>query len=318
VPGAIANQFQAFEDIPLSWDAWDVDIFYDDKMWLAEPADSIRVIEANTLRATLQIKRRILNSDYVLQISLRHNSPRLDFKTTIQWRERKILLKVAFPVDILSPTATYEIQWGNVERPTHRNTSWDWARFETAAQKWVDLSEGDYGVSLLNDCKYGHDIRDNNMRLTLLRGSTAPDPDADLGEHHFTYSLFSHTGGWDERTIAEAYALNDPILVYRANVEPTETRAAARVARSFIAVDQPNIVIETIKKAGDGRGVIVRIYESQRKRGTFNLTTNFPLAQAWRTNILEENQEKISVDRLGLKYVIKPYQIVTLRLVPTV
>jgi len=316
--GAIANQFQAFEDIPLSWDAWDVDIFYDDKMWLAEPADSIRVIEANTLRATLQIKRRILNSDYVLQISLRHNSPRLDFKTTIQWRERKILLKVAFPVDILSPTATYEIQWGNVERPTHRNTSWDWARFETAAQKWVDLSEGDYGVSLLNDCKYGHDIRDNNMRLTLLRGSTAPDPDADLGEHHFTYSLFSHTGGWDERTIAEAYALNDPILVYRANVEPTETRAAARVARSFIAVDQPNIVIETIKKAGDGRGVIVRIYESQRKRGTFNLTTNFPLAQAWRTNILEENQEKISVDRLGLKYVIKPYQIVTLRLVPTV
>jgi len=156
------------------------------------------------------------------------------------------------------------------------------------------------------------------MRLTLLRGSTAPDPDADLGEHHFTYSLFSHTGGWDERTIAEAYALNDPILVYRANVEPTETRAAARVARSFIAVDQPNIVIETIKKAGDGRGVIVRIYESQRKRGTFNLTTNFPLAQAWRTNILEENQEKISVDRLGLKYVIKPYQIVTLRLVPTV
>ena len=115
------------------------------------------------------------------------------------------MLKVAFPVDILSPQATYEIQWGNVQRPTHRNTSWDWARFESCAHKWVDLSEGDYGVSLLNDCKYGHDIHDNVMRLTLLRGPTMPDPAADYGEHHFTYSLFPHAGGWDERTQAAAY-----------------------------------------------------------------------------------------------------------------
>ncbi|MBT3188207.1 MAG: alpha-mannosidase [Anaerolineae bacterium] len=314
----IANQLQAFEDIPINWDAWDIEIFYDDKMWLAEAATSVSVVESNALRATLEIKRRILNSDYIQRISLQHNSPRLNFETTIQWRERKILLKVAFPVDILSPTATYEIQWGNVERPTHRNTSWDWARFETAAQKWVDLSEGDYGVSLLNDCKYGHDIRDNIMRLTLLRGTTAPDPDADLGEHQFSYSLYPHSGGWDERTIAEAYALNDPILFYQADVDLTKASSLKCGAESFIQVDQPNIVIETVKKAEDGEGYIIRLYESQRKRGAFTLTTNFPLTEAWRANILEENLEEIPVKGLSLKYAIKPYQILTLRLLPAI
>lgn len=312
----IANQMQVFEDIPINWDAWDIEIFYDDKMWEAEPATSVSVVESNNLRATLEIKRRILNSDYVQRIFLRHNSPRLDFETTIQWRERKILLKVAFPVDILSPTATYEIQWGNVERPTHRNTSWDWARFETAAQKWVDLSEGDYGVSLLNDCKYGHDIRDNIMRLTLLRGTTAPDPDADLGEHHFAYSIFPHVGGWDERTITEAYALNDPIIFYQADVDLTEASSPTREAESFVQVDQPNIVIETVKKAEDGHGFIIRLYESQRKRGELTLKTNFPLAEAWRANILEENQERLKIESRRVFYAIKPYQILTLRLIP--
>ena len=190
----VANQFQAFEDRPLSFDAWDIDIFFDDKMWTADPATSVEVMEAGPLRATLEVQRRILGSECVQRISLAYNSPRLDFDTTVNWQERNILLKVAFPVEILSPTATYEIQWGNVERPTHRNTSWDWARFETCAQKWVDLSEGNYGVNLLNHCKYGHDIQDNVMRLSLLRSTTMPDPKADQGEHRFAYSLLPHTG----------------------------------------------------------------------------------------------------------------------------
>ena len=212
--GAVANQFQAFEDRPKQWEAWDVDIFYDDRMWLAEPAESIRVAEAGPLRATLEIRRRILHSGYTQRISLAADSPRLDIETTIDWRERHILLKVAFPVDILAPAATYEIQYGNVQRPTHRNTSWDWARFETCAQKWADLSEGGYGVSLLNDCKYGHDIHGNVMRLSLLRSPTYPDPEADQGEHRFTYSLLPHAGGWEAGTVAEAYALNDPLVVW--------------------------------------------------------------------------------------------------------
>ncbi|MBW2581172.1 MAG: alpha-mannosidase, partial [Deltaproteobacteria bacterium] len=318
--GAISNQFQAFEDIPLSGDAWDIDIFYDDKMWIAESATSVKVVEEGQFCATLESKRRILNSRYTQTISLHHNSSRIDFDTHFDWQERQILLKVAFPVDILSPTATYEIQWGNVERPTHRNTSWDWARFETAAQKWVDLSEGDYGVSLLNDCKFGHDIRDNVMRLTLLRGTTAPDPMADLGEHSFKYSLFPHTGSWDERTVAEAYALNDPVFVYQSTMDdrPQAGENSALVflyQQAFIQVDHPNIVIETIKRAEDGNGVIVRLYESQRQRGEFTMSTAFELNSAWRTNILELNQKEIFVAGNQLKFQIKPYQILTLRLV---
>jgi len=318
--GSITNQFLAFEDRPLNPDAWDVDIFYDDKVWLADPADSVRVVERGPLRATLAVRRRILNSEYVQRISLAHNSARLDFDTTIQWRERHILLKAAFPADVLSPVATYEIQWGNVQRPTHRNTSWDWARFETCAQKWVDLSEGGYGLSLLNDCKYGHDIHANVIRLSLLRGPTNPDPEADEGEHRFTYSLLPHAGRWDEKTVAEAYALNDPLILWtkKTKDEGRRTDEETPVFRlsSFVNADLPSVVIETIKQAEDGQGIIVRLYESQRRRGDLTLSYSFPLARAWRTNLLEENQEEIDCCGECLTVPIKPYQILTLRLLP--
>jgi alpha-mannosidase len=309
--GKVANQFQAFEDRPRDFDAWDVDITYDDKMWLAESAESVRVVESGPLRATLEERRRILNSPYVQRISLCHNSPRLDISTTIQWQERHILLKTAFPVDVLAPAATYEIQWGNVQRPTHRNTSWDWARFETCAQKWVDLSEGGYGASLLNTGKYGHDIRNNVMRISLLRSPTTPDFEADQGEQRFTYSFLPHACGWNETTVAEAYALNDPLIVW-ANPAPAPMPATAVTA--LVSCDLPNLVIETIKQAEDGCGIIVRLYETQRKRGQTTLTAAFPVAQAWRTNLLEEDQHVLEVDGKQVKVPVKPYQIVTVRL----
>jgi alpha-mannosidase len=321
-PGTLANQFQAFEDRPRTPDAWEIDIYYDDRTWFAEPAESIQVVESGPLRAALRIQRRILNSTITQHISLAHKSPRLDFDTTVQWNERHVMLKVAFPVDLLSPLATYEIQWGNVQRPTHANTSWDWARFETCAQKWVDLSEGDYGVSLLNDCKYGHDIRNNVLRLTLLRGPTVPDPEADLGEHTFTYSLLPHTGSWDERTITQAYLLNDPIILWQpgdhgpVNAMDYQPPNPSLEASSFVTVDRPNVVIETVKQAQDGQGLIVRLYESQRQRADFTLTTSFPLAGAWRTNLLEEDTEALATTGHCVRDSIRPYQIVTLRLLP--
>jgi alpha-mannosidase len=313
---AIANQFQAFEDRPLRWDAWDVDIFFEDKMWKSNPASSVNVIESGPLRATLEVRRRILHSEYVQRISLHYNSPRLDFDTTIDWRERHILLKVAFPVNVLSNVATYEIQWGNVQRATHRNTSWDWARFETCAQKWVDLSEGDYGVSVLNDCKYGHDIRDHSpqggvIRISLLRGTTSPDPEADQGEHRFAYSLLPHAGSWGETTIAQAYALNDPLIVAQLGGQILELQPI-----SLLSAEPANIVVETIKRAEDGNGLIVRLYESQRRRGQARLNLGFTLGSAWRTNLLEENQTELRPDGKTLTLSVRPYEIVTLRLVP--
>ena len=312
-PDSIGNQLQAFEDRPKSWDAWDIDIFYDDKMYLAEPATSIEMVEFGSLRQTIEIKRRILNSEYVQHISLNHNSPRLDFDTWMNWQERHIMLKVAFPVDVLAPYATYEIQWGNVQRPTHRNTSWDWARFETCAHKWVDLSEGDYGVSLLNDCKYGHDIQNNVMRVTLLRSPTMPDPMADYGEHQFKYSLYPHAGSWNEETQREAYALNDPIIVYQWTMDDGQSTKVNNLS-SMVSVSSPNVIIETVKRAEDGDGIIIRLYESQRKRGPVQFRLGFAVESAWETNLLEENESELSVENDSIHLNLKPYQIMTIRL----
>ena len=315
--GQYGNQFQAFEDRPLNWDAWDVDIFYDDKVWIAELPDSIEWIETGPLRQTLEIRRQILNSTIVQRISLNRGSARLDFETEVDWQERHVLLKVAFPVDILSPAATYEIQWGSVQRQTHRNRSWDWARFESCAQKWVDLSEGDYGVSLLNDCKYGHDVRGNVLRLTLLRSPTFPDPEADRGMHRFTYSLLPHAGSWDDRTIGAAYGLNDPVIVSQAGDRHFESDghlpAPGLRPPSFVSVDSPNVVIETVKVAEDGRGVIVRLYESQRMRGEVVLTAGFAIGEAWITNLLEEDAAALEVEGNRVRLQVRPFQILTVR-----
>jgi alpha-mannosidase len=309
--GQVANQFQAFEDRPLAADAWDVDIYYEDKKFLSAPASSIKVVEAGPLRATLEIHRQILSSSYVQRISISQNSARIDFDTVIDWCQQNILLKSAFPVEILSPRATYEIQWGNIERSTHRNTSWDWAQFEVWAQKWADLSESDYGVSLLNDCKYGYDIKDNLMRISLLRGTTTPDHLADQGKQEFCYSLLGHSGPVGETTVAEAYCLNDAIMLIENNGETQ----AAKSAGSFLSADNPNVVIETIKKAEDGKGIIVRLYESLRKRGTVTLTAGFKIAEVYRSNLLEENLTKLEHSANEIKLSVRPFEIITLRII---
>jgi len=180
------------------------------------------------------------------------------------------------------------------------------------------VSEGDYGVSLLNDCKYGHDVQDNApagtvMRLSLLRSPTVPDPDADRGTHHFIYSLLPHAGDWGRETIAQAYLLNDPVLVHPVE-DPQPVHAHDRPGTAFVSVDRPNVVIETVKVAEDSDGVIVRLYESQRQRGPCTLRTNFPVRRAMRTNLLEDDVEALPVDNAGIHFSIKPYEIITIRL----
>ena len=151
------------------------------------------------------------------------------------------------------------------------------------------------------------------MRISLLRSPTMPDPEADQGEHHFAYSLLPHKGRWNEATIAAAYGLNDPVLVFRGQAE-TGTPGKGVADASFISVDQANVVLETIKRAENGRDVIVRLYESQRRRGPVTLRTGFTLADAWRTNLLEEEQVALAVTQHTVTFNIRPYEIVTLRL----
>jgi len=305
--GSIANQFQAFEDRPVYWDAWDIERAYDDKLWLSDPAQEIgwlkRVHYGLVSRLTAYFTQRLYSTGFI-----GFNSPRLDFFYHHPMARKTYPAQSSLPVDVLATQATYEIQWGNLQRPTHENTSWDWARFEVCAHKWADLSEGDYGVSLLNDCKFGHDIHDRVMRLSLLRSPTEPDAHADEGEHTFAYSLLPHKGGWDERTIAAAYSLNDPWLILPLNSQPIKSEF------SLVSVDTPNVVIETVKQAEDGAGLIVRLYESQRCHHKVTLRVGFALARVWRRDLLENPQEELTPFENQVQFELRPYQIVTLRL----
>jgi alpha-mannosidase len=310
--GAIGNALLAFEDRPMNFDAWDIDIFYEDRTEKISGVESIKLIETGPLRVGVEIRRKYRSSTIRQTIYLYRDSKRIDFDTWVDWHEHFVLLKAAFPVNVMSPVATFDVQWGNVQRPTHSNTSWDWARFETCAHKWADLSEGNYGVALLNDCKYGYDIHENVIRLTLLKSATYPDPNADQGEHLMTYSLLPHTGDWRTEVVPEAYDLNNPIILRRVD---TGASGAGTLA-SLVSVNVPNVVIETVKMAEDGNGLIVRLYENERNRGKVTVTTGFDLAEAHECNLLEENEQEFETRGNALDIDIRPYQIVTLRLLP--
>jgi len=315
--GTIANQWIAYEDRPNNWGAWDVDIFHDEKHWTSDPATSITVIEATPRRGTLEIRRRILHSDYVQRISLAAGSTTLEFDTTIDWRDRHALLKAAFPVDVLATKATFEIQFGNVERPTHTNTSWDWARFETCAQKWVHLGEQDFGVGLINNGKYGHRIHDNTIYLSLLRGSTSPDPTADVGTHQFKYALV--IGENAVKTAAEAYALNDPVFTFTSQqaIPNADEALSFTLLRKHELNPSESFIIETIKRAEDNRGIIVRGYESARTRETVELEFGFDVGAAYQSTILEVDGAPLNVENgQAVRFSVKPFEIVTLRIIP--
>ena len=302
------NLLTVFEDKPEVESAWNIDIEYKNKFWNLEKADSIEAVECTPVRAAVKVVRSFNKSTVTQTIALYPNSRRVDFITHADWQETEKMLKAAFPVDILSPKATYEIAYGAIERTTHENTSWDRAKFEVAAHKWGDLSEGGYGVALMNDCKYGYDVKENVMRLTLLRSPIYPDPVADRGEHDFTYSLYPHAGGWREGGVVRAgYELNVPLTA-----AVTGAHAGALPAEcEWIHVDGEGAVVEAFKKSQDGEGWILRIYEANGGRGKVCVRTAFGLNEVWETNLMEEKEARIEAERDGFCFAIKPHEIRT-------
>lgn len=232
--------------------------------------------------------------------------------TTIDWHEDYVLLKAAFPVDIRNTNATYDIQFGNIERPTHHNTSWDAAKFEVCAHKWADLSEGDYGVSILNDCKYGYNVEENVMKISLLKAATYPNPEADRGMHQFTYSLYTHKGGFKEgQTVKEGYLLNMPL---EANFIEAQDGTLAD-CHSMIACDKANVVVETIKKAEEDDSIIVRLHDEYNQKTVCTLTPGFSFREVYLCDLLENNLEQLSLENGAVKVPVKNFEIVTLKFV---
>lgn len=308
--GARGNVLQAFEDKPFQWDAWNIDIYYQEKMWEVDDVQEVRVVESGPVRWGVEVRRRFLDSTITQTIYIYRDIARIDFATEIDWKETQVLLKAAFPVDIHAEKASYEIQFGNVERPTHWNTSWDWARFEVCAHKWADLSEEGYGVSLLNDCKYGHDIRNSNMRLTLLKSATYPNEDADREQHSFTYALYPHQQGWRQSETAEmAYSLNCPLY---AVVTPAHT-GALPASFALVQTASDNVMIEVVKQAEAGAEMIVRLYEYKNVRSSVTLSFGKPVRAVLECDLMENEQAALPVEGNAFTFQIKPYEIRTFK-----
>lgn len=304
-PNGKANRLCVYEDKPIYYDNWDIDIFYTEKSWDVCDIVSREWTEVGPVRATLETAYTFASSRIVQKIRFYSDLRRIDFETVVDWRESQHLLKVHFAADIHTDEASFEIQFGNVTRKTHQNTSWDLARFESCGQKWADISECGYGVSLLNDCKYGYSVLNNELSLSLIKSGIEPNPIADQERHIFTYSLSPHAGDWREGHTAQAAAmLNQPVIA---------KNGADGLARSFLRVDCEHVCAETIKPAEDGDGFIVRLYEYHNRRGAVKVTFESPILSASACDLLERPLGKAEIAGCDLRFEIKPYEIKTYR-----
>src|SRR5215216_2207634 len=303
------NQLWAYADKPANWDAWDVYEDYEMEGEEVPGAESVEVVEAGPLRGAVRVERRFRGSRISQTYRLLSASRRLDVETRVDWRERQVLLRALFPLNVRSHEATFETMYGAARRPTHRNTSWDEVRFEVGAHRFADLSEPGYGVALLNDGKYGHSARDNVLGISLLRSPLYPDPLADEGEHRFTYSLFAHPGGRTEGVgKADVVALMIPLVVGEGGGEPS--------GYGLVAVEGVELALGSLKRAEDGRGVILRLYEPHGKRGPATLRFAFGPNSVERVNLLEEPEGTVETREGEVRLDVRPFEVLTLRVLP--
>lgn len=278
--GGICNQFALYKDIPFNFDCWNIDVSYRDCPVPLQEKATVTVKAKGPVVAILSVKRRLNKSTLTQEIRLEAGSRTVEFVTTVDWQEKHKLLKVNFPVSIHATESLHEIQFGHLARPTHESTNHAAAQFEVCQQKWTGLCDNGHGVALLNDCKYGISVQDNVMGLTLLKSGLAPDMHADIGEQSFTYAFYAWDGPFAESDVVQqGYELNTPVLSARGAAETT----------SLLSLNQPNIIVESVKLAEDGSDdIIVRLYESSRKETRTVLTTHLPVAQVLQTTMLEQ------------------------------
>ena len=304
--GQKGNRMVMYEDKPMNFDNWDIDMYYTEKGWEASDLTSFEWTDIGDVCVCAVLERRISKSVIRQKVTFYADSAVIRFDTYVDWKEHQHLLKVHFPVDIHTDEAAFDIQFGNLTRKIHRNTSWDEARFESCGQKWMDMSEGHYGVSLLNDCKYGHSALDGVMTLTLIKSGIEPNPTADQEEHTFTYALYPHAEGWRQaNTVQEAMKLNQPLL--------SEEGGHAGCQNSFVWVDKSNVIIETVKMAEDDDGIIVRLYESENAKTKAHIFFGEKISSVESCNCLEEIKQTIETDGEGFEITVKPYEIQTYR-----
>ena len=305
-PSAPANVLSLYYDDPVEYDAWDIDLGYEEQH-LEDAKGSGVSKTAGPVRRMLEFDLTISNSKITQQIILGHGK-RLDFKTKVNWDEAHKMLRTKFPIEAHTTEAAFDIQYGYIKRSTGRNTSWDMARYEVAAHRYADISDSQYGAALLNDCKYGYKVHDQVLDMNLLRSPKYPDFTADIGEHEFTYSLLPHTGGLIEsNVINNAAILNQPPLRF----DGFRSNAAVMPCE----LESDNISLETIKKAEKEDCLVIRVVETKGQRSKASLRFKSPVKKLVRTNMIEwtdEGEELIVENSLSIE--LKPFEIRTYKL----
>ncbi|MDR1928243.1 MAG: glycosyl hydrolase-related protein [Oscillospiraceae bacterium] len=310
--GQLLNRLVAYEDRPYNHDAWDIKCYFREKFWTVDDVQSAEVIERGAVRTVLRVTRKYLHSTIRQDFIFYPHSARIDVDYWVDWKEKNIALKCEYPVDVNAARATYEIQFGNTERSTHENTTWDYAQFEACGHKWADLSDNSFGLSILNDCKYGWTIKDSVIKATLLRCATSPNPAQDREEHRFTYSIYPHAGHVSQSgVVREGYALNVPLEAVVAEGACPDASLPAQF--SFVAADAENIVIETVKKAEDSDALILRMYEAWNRSTSTVLTFGSPLAHAAECDLMEENDAPLAAEGNRLALAFKPFELKTVK-----
>lgn len=306
------NLLTVFQDKPIHESAWNLELNIRKKYWDLTKADKVELLENTDQSACIRIERSFNKSRIVQKICLTDTDRFVQFDTFADWQETEKTLKAAFDLNIRSTRATYEIAHGHIERPTHMNTSYDRAKFENCAHKWVDLSEGDYGVSLLNDCKYGHDIENSLLRLTLLRSPNCPDRTADKGEHEFSYRLYPHTGTWQEaNTVMLANIFNTPLCCV---VLHNNANKSLPSEYSFIQINRKNLVLDAVKTAEYGNGYILRVYEAHGTRGKAEINLGFDFKSVAECNLCEEDEKELAKTENSFTFRYSPNEVKTFRI----
>ena len=302
--GQSANEFRIYEDLPMEYDAWELRDYYIEKSYPVKDVVSAEVY-LDGCTGGLMVVKKFGDSTIRQRIRIYEDIDRIDFETEVDWHSKHSLLKVLFPVDINTDYATFDIQFGNIQRPTHQNTSWDRAKFESCGHKFVDLSESDFGISMLNDCKYGYSVIENVIGLSLLRGATYPNPDSDVGVHTFTYSLYPHTGALrNSEAEKQAFMLNNPVTV----IGKTEDIRPF----SFVQCSDERINIGAVKKAEEGNGFIVRLNETNNMRHKIRLNFGKTIESAFICDLMEQKEKRLAVANNEVLLEIKPFEIITL------
>ncbi len=307
---ACGNLLQAFHDKPKRWDAWNIDADFEKQHWDLDKADEVTLVEGGPLRAVIRVKKHFQSSTFVQDITMYAGVPRADVKMQVEWHEKHILLKVAFPLSAHSDKATFEIPYGSIERPTTRNTAAEQAKFEVPAQRWADLSDTKHGFSLLNDSKYGYDVRGNVLRLSLLRSPEWPDPHADEGHHEFAYSLYPHSGTWrDAQTVRRGYELNYKLLA----VPSQKHEGILPSDHSFVQVESENVVLTAMKRSEDDDSLILRFYEWAGKEADVKLQLPRGAQSVSETDLMERPMADLAVHGNAVTVHTKPYEIKTVK-----